>query len=502
LCFTADGNATGPDPGTFHEDGTIVIVGGHVTRADAQFTIQSASGNVSGTKHFDANADPTRNTGSCTHEPSDRDPGNFLNFSSQQPQTYQATITTAQGRFSDSGTCFSTFQTQFQAVNIIPLTAFTEDFQVSKGVVFSAALVSIAVTPADSILAMNLTRQFTAIGSYSDGSTEIITSLVTWSSSDITVATMSPTTPGLAQSVGLGDTNISATLGSMFGSTVLTVGVRAPKIAFTSTRDGRPQIYVMSPGGSGQLRLTKNPGIDTTPSWSPDGKKIAFSRAIGSPTGLIGTPQISTMNADGTGASQLTSAGENTTPAWSPDGTKIAFTSTRDGRPQIYVMSPDGSGQLRLTKNLGIDTTPSWSPDGKKIAFSRAIGSPTGIPQISTMNADGTGASQLTSAGENTTPAWSPDGTKIAFSSTRDGHPQIYAMSPDGSGQIRLTKNPGIDTSPSWSPDGKKIAFSRAIGGPPGPIGTPQISTMNADGTGARRLTNAGQNTTPAWASH
>ncbi len=206
------------------------------------------------------------------------------------------------------------------------------------------------------------------------------------------------------------------------------------------------------------------------------------------------------MTADGSGVRQLTSLGQNTTPAWSPDGSKIALTSTRDGNPGIYVMNPDGSGQRRLTKSGAIDTTPSWSPDGKKIAFSSTR---TGMPQIFTMTADGSGVRQLTSLGQNTTPAWSPDGSKIALTSTRDGNPGIYVMNPDGSGQRRLTKSAAIDTTPSWSPDGKKIAFGGATGSPgPGPTGMPQISTMNADGSGVRQLTSSRQNTTPSWGSH
>jgi hypothetical protein len=75
-----------PDPtlGTFHEDGTIFIVGGRVARADAQFTIHSATGNVSGTKSFNISANPTLSAGGCEHEPTDRDPGNFLHFSTQE----------------------------------------------------------------------------------------------------------------------------------------------------------------------------------------------------------------------------------------------------------------------------------------------------------------------------------------------------------------------------------------------------------------------------------
>jgi Tol biopolymer transport system component/6-phosphogluconolactonase (cycloisomerase 2 family) len=363
------------------------------------------------------------------------------------------------------------------------------------------ALVSIAVTPANSSLAEGLTAPFAATGTYANGTTADLTAIANWLSSKPSVASIS-VRGGVAAvyAASPGTTTISATLGMVGGSTGLTVYLA--RIAFTSTRTGNPQIYVMNPDGGGQIQLTTNRGIDTTPSWSPAQMKIAYSATTGSPVGPLGQPQIFTMNADGTGVTQLTNSGQNTTPAWSPDGSKIAFTSTRDGNPQLYVMKSDGSGQVRITKSLGSDTTPSWSPDGKRIAFSRSTaGSPTGPSQpaqILAMNADGTHITQLTRSAQNTTPAWSPDGTKIAFSSTRDGDPEIYIMNSNGSGQLRLTKSRGIDTTPSWSPDGKKIAFSSTR------TRMAQIFSMNADGTGVTELTTArsGQNTTPAWASH
>jgi hypothetical protein len=137
LGFTADGTATGPYPGIFHEAGTIVLAGTHVTRADAQFSITSPTGNVSGTKSFNISAPASNSAGNCNFEPLFIDPGMFLNFQSQQQQTYQATITTALGRFSDSGTGGSTFSTSFQGATLSPpfVNAFTEGFSFSNGVV-------------------------------------------------------------------------------------------------------------------------------------------------------------------------------------------------------------------------------------------------------------------------------------------------------------------------------------------------------------------------------
>jgi hypothetical protein len=132
-----DGTATGGYPGPFQETGTIELGpsssgSSQVVSANAQFTINSPNGDVVGT--LQPAPDPSGSAGSCSLEPTDIDPNNFLNFQSQQLQTYQATITTAQGQFSDSGTTGTTFETDFQAVNLIPVNAFTEVFTASNGV--------------------------------------------------------------------------------------------------------------------------------------------------------------------------------------------------------------------------------------------------------------------------------------------------------------------------------------------------------------------------------
>ncbi|MDE0232328.1 MAG: S-layer homology domain-containing protein [bacterium] len=84
-----------------------------------------------------------------------------------------------------------------------------------------------------------------------------------------------------------------------------------------------------------------------------------------------GDPEILTMNADGTNLRQLTKNTHNdTSPSWSPDGTQIVFQSDRDGDLEIFTMDADGANVRQLTKNTHRDTSPSWSPDGRHIALS------------------------------------------------------------------------------------------------------------------------------------
>jgi Tol biopolymer transport system component len=258
-------------------------------------------------------------------------------------------------------------------------------------------------------------------------------------------------------------------------------------IAFSSTRDANAEIYVMEPDASDPRRLTRNPGADTDPAWSPDGTRIAFT------SNRDGNDEIYVMSADGSGQTRLTtSPGSDSNPAWSPGGRNIVFASRRDGQAEIYVMNEDGTGQSRLTTNSAPDAVPAWSPDGTKIAFTSAR---DGQDEIYVMNVDGSNQTRLTmDPGSDVSPAWSADGEQIAFASKRDGNYEIYVMNADGSDQRRLTRNLETDLDPGWSPDDTQVTFTSNRDS------NYEIYKMDADGTAQARLTtNAAPDTTPDW---
>jgi dipeptidyl aminopeptidase/acylaminoacyl peptidase len=238
--------------------------------------------------------------------------------------------------------------------------------------------------------------------------------------------------------------------------------------------------------------------------------ELAFSRA----------GNVWTIGADGRGARILLRGGYS--PSWSPDGSRLAFVSNRSGDEEIYVARADGTGVTRLTRLPGADLSPAWSTDGKQIVWSHSA-------EIWTMSASGAGkrrlvrrveawhehyspawhggtivysssrvsafntelyrvpAKRLTFTkgsdavlGDDSMPDFSPDGRRIVFASNRDQQSEIYVMNPDGNGQKRLTRRSGDDWAPDYSPDGGKIAFTQLPG---------TIWTMNADGSGLRKLT-------------
>ncbi|HET7551721.1 MAG TPA: DPP IV N-terminal domain-containing protein [Gemmatimonadaceae bacterium] len=273
----------------------------------------------------------------------------------------------------------------------------------------------------------------------------------------------------------------------------------ATAIAFASARSGNYNIYTILDDGTGLKQLTTDadPDFSLLPAWSPDGSKIAFSSTRErSSTGL----DIWVMDADGSNQTRLTdAAGQNGRAAWSPDGSKIAYASIVDvdvgGQTtqvgEIWVMNADGSGATALTSDGAFANSPSWSPDGSKIVFQS---NRDGTDQIYVMNADGSGITRLTNGDwGDQQPAWSPDGTKIAFQSTRDAADpnavdvtdfEIYVMNADGGSPTRLTNNDVFDGNVAWSANGSKLVFDTRRDG------NEEVYVMNADGSNPVNVTN------------
>lgn len=282
---------------------------------------------------------------------------------------------------------------------------------------------------------------------------------------------------------------IAVALGATAAATTgRTAGARDRVIAFSSTRGGPdPHIYVMRADGGSVRRVTRAHGDE--PTWSPDGRRIAFSRVYDTPS-FVGS-SIWTIGPDGRNERRLTRDRElQWEPDWSPDGRRIAFEAgVRDGAIAVV---PSGGGRRRLlTSGSGHDHSPAWSPDGRQIAFSRGM---AGRADIFVMSSGGGAVRRLRShAGADLDPAWSPDGRWIAFGSDAGATGfHVFVMRSDGTDLRRLTSKRG--GQPSWSPDGERIVFASSRSG------APELLVIDVDTGRERRLTrNAVVDVRPDW---
>jgi TolB protein len=248
------------------------------------------------------------------------------------------------------------------------------------------------------------------------------------------------------------------------------------RIAYVGTGDSLDEhlddqeLYVMDADGGNVRRLTSNHDADWSPSWSPDGKQILFARGRrlgeeGSETSLY------LMNADGSGERVLLRGPRRTPPSfltgpvWSPDGKRIAFTridySENDMDVSVYVMDIDNKDAVKVADTAG---EPAWSPDGRSIAFvsyrdrlgETCFHDCAPSTEIYVSDAYGGNPRRLTrSEADDTSPTWSPDGKRIAFvsdrSSRNEHENEIYVIDAGGGEPVRITRNSVWDLDPDWS---------------------------------------------------
>jgi Tol biopolymer transport system component/DNA-binding winged helix-turn-helix (wHTH) protein len=200
-------------------------------------------------------------------------------------------------------------------------------------------------------------------------------------------------------------------------------------IALQTRLASNTEICLLRPDGTGLTNLTNHGARDTSPAFSPDGKQIVFAS---NRDGNFELFQLYLMNADGDHQHRIYySNGISSSPDWSPDGREIIFANdkedSRTGNFEIFVIEPETTeAERRLTVRPRYDVSPVYSPDGKKIAF---VSDSDGNAEIYLMNADGTGRLRLTrNLSSDISPHFSPDGKKLIFSSNRNGSFEIFIM--------------------------------------------------------------------------
>jgi Tol biopolymer transport system component len=247
-------------------------------------------------------------------------------------------------------------------------------------------------------------------------------------------------------------------------------------IAFQSDRDGDHEIYVVRADGTGLRQLTHDDGEDAMPRWSADGTRLRFMKMAAGEHAFFevdlngGTPR----RASGSHAPEPVKSRDGRMLAWeAPDGA-----TTAHGGPTVILVRPAAGGASRRVSGPGHSEQPGFSPDGTSIVYENRLAGEELVDSRLYLVPTSGGAPRLLTKG--TDPSWSPDGRRILFKAWLPDRKQlsVSTIAPDGSGLRHLA--PGVH--PSWSPDGARILYMSDVGG------RFEIHTMSASGGGRRCL--------------
>jgi TolB protein len=222
-------------------------------------------------------------------------------------------------------------------------------------------------------------------------------------------------------------------------------------IAFDAARHGQWDIFVVNPDGTGLTNITEDNRDQRQPSWSPDGTRLMFLEQRGSGMSIIVRDMRSGQS---TSLAWMTGGLSDTGPTWSPDGRYVAY-----AREALFIVPMDGTMPARQVANgYWAVSEGSWSPDGEHLTFAGVETRGDWSPSVYTVEIDGDTVTKLTPESEYAyDPRWSPTGEWIAFLYDVNRHSGVDLIRPDGTDRHKIGGRE-VGGPLDWSPDGTRLA--------------------------------------------